>query len=77
MAHATILMDYSMNAALRQVLLTLIQALLMPLTAASNPEAKAAAKVNGTAFVEAGGVQLLIDMLTGEIYTSLNEGSRP
>lgn len=58
-------MDFSMNAALRQVVLSLIQALLTPLAAMTNPKAEAAAKANGTAFVEAGGVQLLVDMLAG------------
>ena len=66
MHHATALMDNSMAAALRQVVLSLIKSLLMPLTAATNPEAEAAAKANGTAFVESGGVQLLVDMLTGK-----------
>lgn len=55
-----------MAAALRQVVLSLIKSLLMPLTAATNLEAGAAAKANGTAFVESGGVQLLVDMLTGK-----------
>ncbi len=56
-----------MAAALRQVLLLLMQSLLMPTAAASSPAAEAAAKANGTAFVEAGGVQLLVDMLTGGV----------
>lgn len=63
--HATALMDFSMNATLRQTVLALIQSLLLPLAAATKPKAETAAKSNGAAFIEAGGVQLLVDMLTG------------
>ena len=62
-----------MAAALRQVVLSLIQSLLIPKAAATNPEAEAAAKANGAAFVEAGGVQLLVDMLTGRHRGSQNK----
>ena len=59
-------MDNSLAAALRQIVLSLVQSLLLPKAAATDSEAEAAAKANGTAFVEAGGVQLLVDMLAGK-----------
>lgn len=55
-----------MDATLRHVVLSLIQYLLIPQASIGNIKAAVAAKANGSAFVEAGGVQLLVDMLTGE-----------
>lgn len=66
--HATALLDRVMDPGLRQALLGLIRSLLLPTAAqgGEDPQAVAAAKLNGIAFVEAGGVQLMVDLLAGQ-----------
>ena len=65
MAHAVALLDRSMSATLRHCILGLVRALLIPRAAGSAQQAAAAAKANGVAFIEAGGVQLMADFLAG------------
>jgi DnaJ family protein C protein 13 len=66
-AHATALLDRVMKPGLRQALLGLLRSLLLPAAAEAGEDrqAAAAAKLNGVAFVEAGGVQLMVDLLAG------------
>ena len=70
MAHAVALLDRSMRATLRHCILGLVRALLIPRAAGSTAQAAAAAKANGVAFIEAGGVQLMADFLAGKPVTS-------
>ena len=63
--HATALADRSMDRAVRGCLLRLLEALLAPESAQQDDKAKRAAAANGRAFVEAGGVQLAVDLVAG------------
>ena len=51
--------------ALRLCLLNLFKALILPSCADSDTKAPGNANENGVAFVEAGGVQLLADLVAG------------
>ncbi len=66
MAHIAALLDRSMSGPMRQCVLGLVKALLLPVAAAGDPKAAAAAKANGVAFIEAGGIKLLVDLLAGK-----------
>ena len=67
-AHVSALLDRVMKPGLRQALLGLLRSLVLPMAAhdGEDQQAAAAAKLNGVAFVEAGGVQLLVDLLAGQ-----------
>ncbi|KAK9809260.1 hypothetical protein WJX72_012293 [[Myrmecia] bisecta] len=65
LGHITALLDRTMSRSLRHCLLRLVEALLVPNTATQDERASRAAKANGVLFVEAGGVQLAVDLLTG------------
>lgn len=65
MAHAMALADRSMDRAARGCLLRLLEALLAPESAQQDDRARRAAAANGGAFVDAGGVQLAVDLVAG------------
>ena len=65
MAHAVALLDRTSNGALREALLRLVHALLVPACAATSDAASRVASANGAAFVSAGGVQLAVDLVAG------------
>ena len=65
MAHATALADCSMDRVVRGCLLRLLEALLAPESAQQDDKARRAAAANGRAFVDAGGVQLAVDLVSG------------
>lgn len=54
-----------MNRGLRHCLLRLLEAVLTPRCAHTDEQASIAAHANATAFVEAGGVQLAVDLVAG------------
>lgn len=60
--HITALLDCSMNRPLRCCLLRLLESALVPGVGEAAPRVIAA---NGQAFVEAGGVQLAVDLIAG------------
>lgn len=76
MAHATALADRSMDRAVRGCLLRLLEALLAPEAAQGDDKARRAAAANGRAFVEAGGVQLAVDLVAGKGHHSLSGASQ-
>jgi hypothetical protein len=59
------LLDRTLSRGLRHCLLRLLEALLIPRCAHSDEAASQAARANAIAFVEAGGVQLAVDMVAG------------
>ena len=65
MAHALSILDRSNNVFLRMSVLALCKALIMPIAGEMNPAAALDAKENGAHFIEAGGIQLLADMIAG------------
>lgn len=65
LAHATALADRSMDRAVRGCLLRLLEAMLAPEAAQGDDKARRAAAANGRAFVDAGGVQLAVDLVAG------------
>lgn len=65
MAHTTALLDRSMDRAVRGCLLRLLESLLAPGSAKQDDRGARAAAANGRAFVEAGGVQLAVDLVAG------------
>ena len=65
MAHAVALLDRTMSGMLREALLTLLRALLVPHAAATTQAAAAVALTNGAAFVQVGGIQLAVDIVAG------------
>ena len=52
---------------LRDALLWLVHALLVPSMASSSEGAAHAAAVNGAAFIRVGGIQLAVALLAGEV----------
>ena len=60
------LLDRTTNRGLRHCLLRLVEALLIPRAAHISDQATQAARQNATAFVEAGGVMLAVDLVAGE-----------
>ncbi|KAK9915634.1 hypothetical protein WJX75_001835 [Coccomyxa subellipsoidea] len=64
-AHMAALLDRTLSRGLRHCLLRLLEALLIPRCAHSDEAASQAARANAIAFVEAGGVQLAVDMVAG------------
>ena len=52
---------------LRDALLQLLHALLVPSTAATSEGAAHAAAVNGAAFIRVGGIQLAVALVAGEV----------
>ena len=65
-AHMAALLDRTTNRGLRHCLLRLMEALLTPRAAHISDQAAQAARLNATAFVEAGGVVLAVDLVAGE-----------
>ena len=65
MAHVTALLDRSMDRAVRCCLLRLLEALIAPEAVKQDERAVRAAAANARAFVEAGGVQLAVDLVAG------------
>lgn len=65
MGHAVTLMDRSTSPVMRERVLSLVYALVIPKSAATEARAAAAARANGAAFIEAGGMRLLADLLAG------------
>lgn len=65
MAHTTALLDRSMDRAVRGCLLRLLEAMLSPEGAQQDDRGRRAAAANGRAFVQAGGVQLAVDLVAG------------
>lgn len=65
--HVTALLDYSMDRAVRCCLLRLLESLLAPEASGQDEKAGRVAAANGRAFVEAGGVQLAVDLVAGSI----------
>ncbi|KAL0042756.1 hypothetical protein WJX79_009797 [Trebouxia sp. C0005] len=63
--HVTALLDYSMDRAVRCCLLRLLESLLAPEASGQDEKAGRVAAANGRAFVEAGGVQLAVDLVAG------------
>jgi hypothetical protein len=59
------LLDRTPNRSLRHHLLRLVEALLIPRSARVSDQAAQAAHANATAFVEAGGVMLAVDLVAG------------
>jgi len=68
--HVTALLDYSMDRAVRCCLLRLLESLLAPEASRQDEKAGRVAAANGRAFVEAGGVQLAVDLVAGQTLTS-------
>lgn len=66
-AHMAALLDRTTNRGLRHCLLRLVEALLIPRSANISDQASLAARANATAFVEAGGVMLAVDLVAGGI----------
>ena len=64
-AHMAALLDRTASKALRHCLLRLAEALLIPRSASISDQASQAARSNATAFVEAGGVMLAVDLVAG------------
>lgn len=64
-AHVAALLDRTMSRGLRHCLLRLLEALLIPRCAHSDEQASQAARANAVGFVEAGGVQLAVDLVAG------------
>ena len=64
-AHMAALLDRTASKALRHCLLKLVEALLIPRSASISDQASQAARSNATAFVEAGGVMLAVDLVAG------------
>jgi hypothetical protein len=69
-AHVAALLDRTMNRGLRHCLLRLLEALLTPKCAHIDEKASVAARANATAFVEAGGVQLCVDLVAGALISA-------
>lgn len=69
MAHTTALLDRSMDRAVRGCLLRLVEAVLSPEGAQQDERARRGAAANGRAFVQAGGVQLAVDLVAGLSYS--------
>ncbi len=67
--HVTALLDYSMDRAVRCCLLRLLESLLAPEASRQDEKAGRVAAANGQAFVEAGGVQLAVDLVAGRFFT--------
>ncbi len=59
------LLDRTMSRGLRHCLLRLLEALLIPRCGHSDEAASQAARANAVTFVEAGGVQLAVDLVAG------------
>lgn len=59
------LLDRTTNRGLRHHLLRLMEALLIPRSAHLIDQAAQAARTNATAFVDAGGVMLAVDLVAG------------
>ena len=68
--HVTALLDYSMDRAVRCCLLRLLESLLAPEASRQDEKAGRIAAANGRAFVEAGGIQLAVDLVAGQTLTS-------
>ena len=66
-SHLTALLDCTPSRRLRERLLQLVEALLAPEAAHADDAAARAARENGVAFMAAGGVQLMADMVAGEV----------
>lgn len=64
-SHLTALLDRTPSRRLRGRLLQLVEALLAPEAAHADDSAARAARENGVAFMAAGGVQLMADMVAG------------
>lgn len=72
MPHAVALLDRTSSSALREGLLKLIHALLVPTSAALSDASHRAAALNGGAFVRTGGVQLAVDLIAGWLHFTLS-----
>lgn len=59
-----------MDRAVRCCLLRLLESLLAPEAAKQDDRASRAAVANGIAFVDAGGVQLAVDLVAGRWFKS-------
>lgn len=64
-AHMAALLDRTASKALQHCLLKLVEALLIPRSASISDQASQAARSNATAFVDAGGVMLAVDLVAG------------
>ncbi len=69
--HTTALLDCSMDRAVRCCLLRLLESLLAPDSSPQDDKAARVAAANGRAFVEAGGVQLAVDLVAGQLTALL------
>ncbi len=74
--HVTALLDFSMDRAVRCCLLRLLESLLAPEASRQDEKAGRVAAANGRAFVEAGGVQLAVDLVAGQNLTSSRKRKR-
>ena len=63
--HLVLLMDHTVHGGLRTALLALLVGLIAPSDRSTADDAAAAARSNGHALVAAGGIPLLVDLVTG------------